>query len=312
MLIGVDIGGTKCAITLGTESGEVIRKIRFDTTSAEETLAQIVDAAKELAAGETVAACGISCGGPLNEEEGIILSPPNLPGWDRIAICAILEKALGVKCALRNDANACAIAEWYFGAGKDTQNMVFLTFGTGLGAGIIANGKLLSGANGFAGELGHIRLAEFGPAGYGKCGSFEGFCSGNGLAELGRAFAKEARQQGISLFWAENLEQIKPADMAEAARNGEPFAKKAFDLCGRMLGRGLAIVLDLLNPEKIVLGSIYVRCRDLLEEPMQTVLMQEALPQTAAVCKVVPAALGEAIGDIAALAVAKEIAYGTD
>lgn len=312
MLIGVDIGGTKCAVTLGTENGEVIRKLRFDTTSAEETLIQIVNAAKELVKGEAVAACGVSCGGPLDETTGVILSPPNLPGWDRIAICAILEEALGVKCALRNDANACAMAEWYFGAGKGTQNMVFLTFGTGLGAGIIANGRLLSGANGFAGELGHIRLAEFGPAGYGKCGSFEGFCSGGGLAELGRAFAREARQQGVSLSWAADPERIKPADMAEAARNGEPFAKKAFDLCGRMLGRGLAIVMDLLNPEKIVLGSIYVRCRDLLEEPMNAVLMQEALPQTYAACKVVPAALGEAIGDIAALAVAKEVLYETD
>lgn len=306
MLIGVDIGGTKCAVTLGTEDGAVLKKIRFDTTTVEETLANIVNAAKELAEGETIHACGISCGGPLDEAAGLILSPPNLPGWDRIPICAVLNEALGVPVALRNDANACAMAEWYFGAGKGTQNMVFLTFGTGLGAGIIANGKLISGANGFAGELGHIRLAEFGPAGYGKCGSFEGFCSGSGLAELGRAFAREAMQQGVKPEWAENLDVIKPAQMAEAARNGDIFAKKAFDLCGRMLGRGLAIVTDLLNPEKIVLGSVYVRCRDLLEAPMQMVLQQEALAQTVAVCKVVPAELGEAIGDIAALAVAKE------
>ena len=306
MLIGVDIGGTKCAVTLGTEEGDIVKKIRFETTTVEETIEKIVSAAKELAQGEAVAACGVSCGGPLDEAKGLILSPPNLLGWDRIAICEILEKALGVPCALKNDANACAMAEWYFGAGKGTQNMVFLTFGTGLGAGIIASGKLISGANGFAGELGHIRLAEFGPAGYGKCGSFEGFCSGSGLAELGRAFAREAAQQGVSLDWAHDMEAIKPAEMAEAARNGESFAKKAFSLCGRMLGRGLAIVMDLLNPECIVLGSVYVRCRDLLEPPMYAVLEEEALMQTRAVCRIVPAALGETIGDIAALAVAKE------
>ena len=305
MLIGVDIGGTKCAVTLGDDQGNVIEKIRFQTTTKDETVKNIAENAKKLKEKGTVTACGISCGGPLDEETGVILSPPNLPGWDRVPIKKILEEALNVPCQVRNDANACAVAEWKFGAGRGTKNMIFLTFGTGLGAGLILNGRLYAGTNGFAGELGHIRLAELGPAGYGKCGSFEGFCSGSGLKELGWMLGREALQQGTNVPWAKNgYESVSVAAMAEAARGGDEIAKRVFTLCGEMLGKGLAMVIDLLNPEKIVIGSVYARCEDLLAPAMNAVLAREALPMANAVCTVVPAGLGEKIGDAAALAVA--------
>lgn len=303
--VGIDIGGTKCAVVFGTETGEVQEKISFATTNKEETLQQIFAVIKKQ---RGFASIGVSCGGPLDEKNGIILSPPNLPGWDQVAIKNMLEGAFGVPAGLRNDANACAMAEWRFGAGKGTQNMVFLTFGTGLGAGIICNGRLYSGANGFAGELGHIRLDSFGPAGYGKMGSFEGFCSGGGLAELGKMLAREAMQRGENPFCCrDGLEKITAASLARAAREGDSCAKKAFALCGRQLGTGLAIVIDLLNPELIIIGSVFARCRDLLEEEMQRVLRREALPQALEVCRITVPALGENIGDAAALAVAAEV-----
>lgn len=139
---------------------------------------------------------GISCGGPLDSKTGVILSPPNLPGWDHIEITRHFTETLGVPARLINDANASALAEWKYGAGVGTQNMIFLTFGTGLGAGLVLNGALFEGTNGMAGEIGHMRLAAFGPSGYGKCGSFEGFCSGAGIAELARGFARETLQRG--------------------------------------------------------------------------------------------------------------------
>lgn len=311
MLLGVDIGGTKCAVCLGTDDGTIIEKIKFPTTDVKETIDNICKAATELknkapavsACG--VSACGVSCGGPLDEEKGIIQSPPNLPGWDDIHIKDILEELLAIPCAVRNDANACAVAEWHFGNGKGTKNMIFMTFGTGLGAGVILNGKLYSGTNGFAGELGHIRLADDGPVGYGKAGSFEGFCSGGGLSQLGMILAKEALENGTEVPWYNGtLPEVRK--MAEAARNGEKTALRVFEICGTKLGRGLAIVIDLLNPEKIIIGSIFARCGDLLTKHMYKILEKEALPQALAKCEIVPPALGESIGDAAALAVAKE------
>lgn len=308
MFLGVDIGGTKCAVTLGDDNGNVIEKERFLTTSVNETIENIIFYAKKLSQDKNILSAGVSCGGPLDEEKGIILSPPNLPGWDEIHIKEKLEEALNIPCGVRNDANACAMAEWYFGAGKGTKNMVFMTFGTGLGAGLILNGKLYSGTNGNAGELGHIRLGETGPSGYGKCGSFEGFCSGSGLKEIGRAFAREAIQRGETVPWTkENIDDFEVKDMADAARKGDEIALKAFELCGTKLGVGLSMVIDLLNPEKIIIGSVYARCEDLLKPYMEKVLNIEALKPALKVCKVVPPLLGENIGDVAALAVAKEV-----
>ena len=309
MFIGVDIGGTKCAVTLSDEQGNIIKKERFLTTAVDETIKNLIETAVKIKGDNKVCAVGVSCGGPLDEEQGVILSPPNLPGWDNIKIKEMLENALNVPCGVRNDANACAMAEWYFGAGKGTKNMVFMTFGTGLGAGLILNGKLYSGTNGNAGELGHIRLGEFGPSGYGKCGSFEGFCSGSGLKELGRAFAREAIQRGekVPFIKDNNIDDFEVKDMADWARKGDKCALKAFELCGRKLGEGLAIVIDLLNPEKIIIGSVYARCEDLLAPHMNKVLEQEALIPSRKVCKVVPPLLQEEIGDKAAIAVAMEV-----
>ena len=319
--LGFDIGGTKCAVILGKSEfsdenteGVIVDKIRFDTvqsrgwkTIVDELLssAESILERNNVAASEVVA-CGISCGGPLDEREGIILSPPNLPDWKDVPIVGMVAYLLDyIPVGLRNDANACAMAEWRFGAGKGTENMIFLTFGTGLGAGIIANGALLSGANGNAGEAGHLRLRKDGPIGYGKKGSFEGFCSGGGLAQLGKMAAEEAKKQGEPVYW--DAEQIDVAEMAAAARMGEPYAEAVFGICGEKLGEGLAVLVDLLNPERIVIGSIFARCEDLLRPAMERALEREALPQALEVCKIVPAALGESIGDRAALAVAMEV-----
>ncbi len=308
MYLGIDIGGTKCAICVGNELGQVIEKIKFATTTVNETVENIKLNAVKLNEKYNPVSAGVSCGGPLDENKGIIMCPPNLPDWDNVEIKKILENALGISVGVRNDANACAMAEFYFGAGRGCKNMVFMTFGTGLGAGLILNGKLYSGTNGFAGELGHIRLDNFGPSGYGKCGSFEGFCSGSGLKELGRAMAREAIQRGEKVEWAKDgIDSVDVAAMAEYARKGDVIAKNVFDICGKKLGQGLSIVVDLLNPEKIIIGSVFARCEDLLREPMESILNKEALSDAVKVCKVCAPELLENIGDAAALAVAREV-----
>ena len=302
MKIGVDIGGTKCAVVCGDQNG-VKRKIRFETTSKDETIQNIIDAIRELGSGESI---GISCGGPLDAKKGLIMSPPNLIGWDNVPIVQILQDAFGVPAYLCNDADACALAEWKYGAGKGTENMIFLTFGTGMGAGLILGGRLYSGSCGMAGEIGHVRMSPFGPSGYGKVGSFEGFCSGGGIAQLGKSFALEKLQRGEALPYCKNkgeLDGINAKILADYARKGDETALETYRVCGEKLGEGLSILIDILNPQAIVIGSVFARAEDLLRAPMEKVLKREALAYSLGNCRIVPAALGEEIGDYAALAV---------
>ena len=199
------------------------------------------------------------------------------------------------------------MAEWLFGAGKGCRNLVFLTFGTGLGAGIILNGRLYCGTNDMAGEVGHIRLSENGPVGFGKAGSFEGFCSGAGIAQLAQTKARERFQQSLPVSFCPSmadLEKITALDVAEAAARGDALAHEVFAVCGRYLGQGLSVLIDILNPEIIILGSIFVRARDLLWPSAEAVLEREALTRSRRVCRVLPASLGEQIGDYASLVVA--------
>lgn len=306
MFTGIDIGGTKCAVVIGDKNG-IADKIKFATTAVEDTLNNILCAVEKIGVGETV---GVSCGGPLDSKHGIIMSPPNLPGWDNIEIVRMLEERFGVPAAIENDANACALAEWKYGAGAECENMIFLTFGTGMGAGLILNGRLYSGTNDMAGEIGHIRMADYGPVGYGKAGSFEGFCSGAGIAELGKMIARERLQCGGGTAFCKNydeLEFVTAKSIADCARDGDKDAIRVYDICAEKLGMGIAVLIDILNPEKIVIGSVFERSGDLMAERMQRVIDREALTHARSVCEVVPAMLGDSIGDMAALAVAENV-----
>jgi len=247
---------------------------------------------------------GISCGGPLDSQKGIILCPPNLPGWENFPIVDYVNKEYALEAKLENDANACAVAEWKFGAGRCATNMIFLTFGTGLGAGLILDGKLYSGTNGNAGEVGHIRLAKNGPVGYGKKGSFEGFCSGGGIACLAEMMGRRRNQTPQCIVALGGYEKITTKKLAEAAFAGDKFAKQVFTKSGKMLGKGLSVLIDVLNPERIVLGGVFMRSSELLIPGMQREIAKEALTDCASVCEIVPAKLSENIGDIAAVSIA--------
>ncbi len=316
-LLGFDIGGTKCAAVLGREtpSGdgmEILGKTRFPTAEEPEPFSCIERFCAEAEgllrgkgiARESVAGIGISCGGPLDSRRGVILSPPNLPGWDAVPVVDLLKKRFSLPVFLQNDANACAVAEWKYGAGRGSENMIFLTFGTGMGAGLILNGRLYSGSCDNAGECGHIRLASYGPVGYGKAGSMEGFCSGGGIARLAQMRILEVLQRGERVLWAPNPELVDAKQVADAALNGDPLALDIYRESARHLGQGLAILMDLLNPERIVIGSVFARSEALFREEMEKVIRKEALPLAVSVCRIVPAALGERIGDIACLALA--------
>ena len=311
-VLGFDIGGTKCAVITANTDGEkikILRKEKCDTNlsvSAYEMIEKLIGLADKIL-DRKPDAIGISSGGPLDSERGIIMSPPNLPGWDNIEIVRVIEEHYKVKPKLHNDANASAVAEWKFGAGRGCDNMVFMTFGTGLGAGLILDGKLYIGKNGNAGEIGHIRLADDGPIGYGKRGSFEGFCSGGGIAKLGLALAKKASKLGTPpSYYKEGMEDsdVSAKTIAEAALSGDETALEVYRISGEHLGKGLAVLIDILNPECIVIGSVFARSRNLLWEKAEEMIKKEALPEASSVCKVVAAELGEKIGDYAAISAA--------
>jgi glucokinase len=256
---------------------------------------------------KNLARIGISCGGPLDSKKGVIYSPPNLPGWDSVPIVEIFSKKYGVPAAVQNDANACALAEWLMGAGKGTQNMIFLTFGTGMGSGLILNGQLYAGTNDLGGEVGHIRLAEHGPVGFGKAGSFEGFCSGGGIAQLAKTIVTEKLEKGETVAFCPDMEQadkLTAKDVATAANAGDTTAMEIVRISGEYLGRGLAVLIDILNPECIVIGSIYARNEGLFKPHIDRILKLEAIPAAVEVCSIKPALLGDSIGDYAALCVA--------
>ncbi len=313
LILGFDIGGTKCAVITALWDGENIELLKKDKCPTETAIApeQMIEKLIQMADGilenQKPCAIGVSCGGPLDPEKGIVMSPPNLPGWDDVHITEQLEAHYGVPAKLQNDANACAVAEWKFGAGRGSKNMIFMTFGTGLGAGLILDGKLYSGTNGNAGELGHIRLDKFGPVGYGKSGSFEGFCSGGGIAQLGYMKAMEKVQMGEYPAYFQKgftAADVTAKTVGDAADAGDETALEVYRICGEYLGKGLAVLIDILNPQTIVIGSIFTRSRNLLWDACKKEIDREALAFSASCCQVVPATLGEQIGDYAAVATA--------
>jgi glucokinase len=310
-LIGLDVGGTKTACVEGTADGQILQRIEIPTEAARpfaQTAPTLFGAMKSLraraaAAGRECAALSVSVGGPLRINEGVLLDPPHLPGWHHLPLKQQLAEAFpDLPVFVEHDGNAGALAEFHFGAGRERpgiRHLIFLTFGTGLGAGFIIDGRVLHGASDTAGEIGHWRLSRDGPEGFGKRGSWEGFASGAGLVQVAaRMFPQR---------WSTHT-PIR--ELVEAMLRDEPQALAVADAAGRRMGQGLALLIDALNPELIVLGSLAVALGDRVLGAARAVVALEALPQAAAACPIVPARLGTQIGDVAALMAALSDARG--
>lgn len=310
--VGLDIGGTKCSACLGKVDGDfmpvVLKKEMFLTANLTpaEVLERFSRFIEDVKKEHEVQAIGISCGGPLDSRRGIIQAPPSLPLWDNIEIVRFFNERFKVPVHLQNDANACAVAEWKYGAGKGSSDMIFLTFGTGFGGGLIMGGRLQVGANDNAGEIGHVRLTKSGPLGYYKNGSCEGYCSGSGIKRLADILAKKSvYRSSYSEFISSVGEQnVSAKTIAEYAKKGNRFCLAVYKKSGKMLGKTLSILVDVLNPEKIVLGGVFMRSGDLLLPHAKREMKKECLPAALSAVRICPAALGESVGDIAALSVA--------
>jgi glucokinase len=301
-ILGLDIGGTKTACVEGTPDAQILQRIEWPTQALRpfaESFPEIVRHVQSLIAaangeGRIPVALSVSIGGPLRIQEGFLIDPPHLPGWQNLPLKACLSEAFPrIPVFIEHDGNAGALAEFRFGVGKSRphlEHLIFLTFGTGIGAGFIVNGQILRGATDTAGEVGHWRLADDGPLGFGKRGSWESFASGAGLIEL-----------AAQMFPGRWNSQTPISTLVQAMVENDREALQVCDVAGAWMGRGLALLIDALNPQVIVFGSLGVVLGERIFASARKVIAAEALPQAAAACELLPCALGKHIGDVAAL-----------
>ena len=301
-ILGIDIGGTKTALVMGTLQAQILKRLEFKTPVEDpfETAIEKIEAQAEhfitawqVEGKPAPVAISVAVGGPLDIERGILFAPPHLANWGEAPVKPHLQAHFKLPVFVEHDGNAGALAEFYFGAGKGTRNLVFITMGTGLGAGIILNGMIFHGSTDGAGEVGHVRIADDGPVEYGKAGSWEGMCSGAGIVKLARLRAPQ--------IWGP---QSTTHDVVQSALRGDPPAVELITEVGRWLGKGLAALVDILNPDMIVIGTLGVVLGDLVLEPARAVIRQEALPISASACRLVPAQLGSSLMDIGCLVAA--------
>lgn len=295
-ILGLDIGATKIGSAAGRADGTILEELiepcprGGDPQEMQTLMCRLADDIIGRRGQPT--AIGVSIGGPLDAEAGVVYSPPNLPRWDQVPLKAMLTERYSLPTYLEHDAKAGAIAEWLFGAGQGCDNLVFLTFGTGLGAGVIVDRRLCRGRNDNFGAVGHWRMSDTGPTAYGKTGALEAFASGTGIVALAHERYPD--------HWPTAL---TAAQVIEMARDGEPAAQAVVAESSRMLGRGIAYLIDLLAPDLVVLGSLAVRAGELFLPTVRDIVAAECIPG-ALPCPIVPSQLGERIGTTAAVCAA--------
>ena len=315
-VVGIDIGGTKLATVVADSSGHILSKVRKPTLSEkgpEYALGLLFNMVREtinLAGLEqrTISAIGVSCGGPLDTKTGIVYSPPNLPGWDALPLKARLESEFQIPVTIENDANASALAEYRFGGGRGYNAVLYMTMSTGIGGGIVLDGQIYHGANDSAGEVGHQILLPNGPrCGCGKRGCLEALCSGPAIARRAQAvlrkqLADERASTALLSLTDGHVEDVKSEHVLVAARAGDTLALALVAETAYYMGWGIANLVNILNPDIVLLGTIAIAAGDLLLEPIRETVSKFAMTRPAAAVKIEPAQLGDALGDLAAVA----------
>lgn len=313
VLGGIDLGGTKIGVSLGDGDGQVLAQDRFDTDQSQgpdDLLGEAVERMRKLCVAQGLSgsedlaeldAVGMACPGPLDYEAGCLLEVPNVPAWQRFPLRSWLTDNLAPPSTFMNDANAGVLAEVLWGAAQGTSSAIFLTMSTGMGAGFYLGGQVYEGPRALAGEIGHVRLRDDGPVGFGKRGSVEGYLSGPGMVQV--AEAERLRFLHAGLATELSAGEITPLRICELATSGDPAAVEVLDRCGDELGRLCAMLIDILDPEVIVLGTIGSAWFDLWEPRAMRVIEAEAIEGVASRVALRPSALVHR-GDQQALAVA--------
>jgi glucokinase len=307
-ILGLDFGGTKLAAGLvDPVGGVVVASARCSTPAAggsEASLAAMLELARGLLtnpgipgspARPNLVGVGVSFGGPVEADGRTVRLSMHVPGWEGVALADRLERAFGVPAAIANDGDAAALAEHRFGAGRGVRHLLYLTVSTGIGGGVIIDGRLYRGERAWAGEVGHMVLKPDGPpCPCGRNGCLESLASGLSVARAAREALLRARHQAsTSVLAALPPEQISAQSVAAAAAQGDPLARQLWEEAMGWLGIGVASAANLLNPGRVVIGGGLTRAGALLFDPVRRVVAQRTLdPQL----EVVPAALGDDVG----------------
>lgn len=320
MFIGIDLGGTKILGVRADEHGRILAEVRQPTDAnqgLDAVVDRIIEIIRELMPLEGVEAIGVGAPGPLDPVKGIVYGPPNLPGWVAVPLRQILEDRLqlpgGAPIVLANDANAAELAEFKFGAGsekrlgKPIKHMVYLTISTGIGGGVIADGKLLLGAMGMAAELGHIVIDLHGPRCIcGNIGCLEAMASGTALAKEAATIVAARRETSMADAVGGKPEKMTAQIVVEAARAGDPLACELMDREGMLVGVGVVNCIHSFNPELVVLGGGVTNAGDLLFKSLRATVEARIMRGYKGTFDIVPAALGNEVGALGAVAVAVE------
>lgn len=312
-LIGVDVGGTKVSLCIGDSEGviHVSKRVATDSLGSPKTgLPKIVELIGDLLRDENVEmedirAIGLALPGPVSTKKEMILNPPNMPKWVNVPIVQYLREKLGRPVFMDNDANAGALGEWEFGGAKHVNNLVYLTMSTGMGGGVIVDGKLLQGATDTAGEVGHYILDPNGPkCPCGQRGCFEAFCGGLNASHLLQERVKKNKKSLILKEADGNVEAIDMKCLLSAVKKSDPLALEFWEEYIERFAQGIGILLQTLNPDAIILGTIAAHNKQLVMHPLREALPRYAWKAPLEHCRIEPTELGSDLGKLGALAVA--------
>jgi glucokinase len=308
-VLAIDIGGTKLALGLVSAEGRILQREEIPTRAAEgpeRVLARLEELARSMrdraAPSYTLRRVGVACAGPLDREAGLILNPPNLPGWTRINLVEQLERALDLPVILDNDANAAALGEFRYGAGQGAQSLVYLTVSTGIGGGIILDGRLWHGFGDSAGEIGHMTIDPAGPAcGCGNRGCLEALASGPAIARQAREALRRGRPSRLR-----DLPEATAADVVRLAGEGDTLAGEVWAASVQALALGVGAAITILAPERVIIGGGVAQAGDTLFVPLRREVRQRVKLVAVESVPILPAALGRDVGILGAAALALE------
>lgn len=300
VVIGVDLGGTNLRTALVSQNGEVVGKVKEPTRASDgharvvQKLIENIKAQQDRALrnGTRVAAVGVGAPGVIRADTGVVVKSPNFPDWNDLPLKKELEAALALPVSVENDANAAALGEQWRGAGRGIPSMIFLTLGTGVGGGIVLDGRIWHGADGMAGEIGHMTIIPDGR----RCG-----CGNTGCLEM------YASSRGIVLTYQERSSRSKvitSEEIYQAARDGDALSGAVLKDMGRLLGIGIANLINIFNPEMIVIGGGVKDAWPFFIDATREEIKKRAFEYPAARTRIVPSVLGDDAGMIGAAALA--------
>jgi glucokinase len=304
-VVAVDLGGTKIALGVVSRQYRVLAREHYPTpaeTGVDSVIQRIISAIGQITASANIISSqlggiSVAAAGAIDSRRGIITLSPNLSGWRDIPLGSIIEDRLGIRTWLLNDANAAALGEHYLGAGRGVDSLIYLAIGTGIGGAIIIDGKLYTGACGGAGEIGHMTIDTNGPrCECGNVGCLEQLAAGKAIAREAKERLGSGERSTLTEAVAGKVENITAKEVAVAAQKGDPLAGEVINSAATYLGIGMVNLVNIFNPEMIVVGGGVAKMGDLLLKPARQVVMERAFPESVAAVRIVTTELGDDAG----------------